>query len=157
MICITSESQLKEAFRSIDQDEVQLPHDLVFPVVLKDYFAWTEPSGHRVFLIYQDPTGRGACGIVFKRASGGAGDGIAQMCQWCHSVRAGNAVRLLTAKASPKRRVGIHVCSDLSCKDKVLEGPGVNDLREPFSRYEKLFRVLLKMSEFTRVNLENLH
>lgn len=152
MICIVSPAQLKEAFRAIDRDQVSVPHDLAFPLRLTDYIAWTEPSGHRVFLVFQDPSGQGARGIVFKR-TGSSNGGVARMCQWCHSVRGGSLIRLLTAQASKSRNVGVHLCADLSCKTKVLGRPGVNDLREPYSAYEKLYRVILNMAEFAKDNL----
>jgi hypothetical protein len=147
MISISSESELLATFRTIDRDEVSLLATMKFPLVIKDYIAWLEPSGHRVFLIFQEPDGSCARGIVFKRNSG-ASEPVVQMCQWCHSVRGGNAVRLLTARASAKRNVGLLLCNDLSCKDKVLTTPGVNDLREPFGAYEKLFRVVMNMRDF---------
>ena len=157
MISISSKSQMLDAFRPIDRPEVQLPHGLEFPVVLKDYMAWVEPSGARVFLLFQDPTVGGARGVVFRR-NNATPEQVTQMCQWCHSVRGGNSVRLLTAKLSPKRTgahrtVGLHLCADLSCKDKVLGTPGINDLREPYSAYQKLFRVLLNMGDFCRNSL----
>ena len=152
MISVNDETQLKQVFREIDRDEVSIPSEIKFPLILKDYVSWLEPSGHRVFLVFQDPSGRGARGVVFRRTSPGA-DPVVQMCQWCHSVRGGNAVRLLTARVSARRTVGAHLCGDLSCKEKVLGRPGVNDLREPFSSYEKLYRVLLNMSEFATENL----
>jgi hypothetical protein len=149
MISIFSEEELLATFRTIDRGEVSLPSEISYPLVLKDYIAWLEPSGHRVFLVFQEPDGSCARGVVFKRATGTA-EPVVQMCQWCHSVRGGGAVRLLTAKASPKRVVGLLLCNDLSCKDKVLNNPGVNDLREPFGAYEKLFRVIMNMRDFVR-------
>ena len=146
MICISSEPHLKHAFREIDQDAVLIPRSLPFPIVIRDYIAWSEPSGHRVFLVFQDPRGGGARGIVFTR--GQAANDVVQMCEWCHSVRGGNSVRLLTAQVGRNRRVGVHLCQDLNCKENVLGKPGVNDMREPYSGYEKLYRTLLKMSDF---------
>lgn len=152
MIRIDSEHELLMAFREIDRDEVDLASAVKFPLILKDYLAWTEPSGHRVYLLFQDPNGNIARGLVFRRSSIPA-QPIVQMCQWCHSVRGGNAVRLLTVKASQNRTLGLHLCSDLSCKEKVLSTPGVNDMREPYSRYEKLYRVIMNMSDFMRLEL----
>lgn len=150
MIAIASEQELKSAFRPIDRDEVLVPAQLVFPIKLTDYIAWMEPSGHRVYLLFQEPDGSGARGLVFKRTHSSGSEPVMQMCQWCHSVRAGDAVRLLTVKADSRRTVGLHLCGDLSCKEKVLSIPGVNDLREPFGAYEKLFRVVMNMSDFAR-------
>lgn len=152
MIRISSENELRAAFRPIDAKELFLPGDLSYPIVLRDYMAWIEPSGHRVFLLFQDPNGLGARGIVFRR-SHSSSSGTVQMCQWCHSVRGGNSVRLLTAANGTRKRIGMYLCQDLSCKEKVLGSPGVDDLREPYSRYEKLYRVLLKMSDFARQDL----
>ncbi len=153
MIKISSEAELLSTFRPIDREEVILTDKITFPILLTDYVAWVEPSGHRVYLVFQDPSERGgaAWGVVFKRSQG-PGDTM-QMCQWCHSVRGGRSVSLLTAAVTPKNRIGVHVCSDLSCKDKVLGLPGVNDLREPYSRFEKLFKVLYRMSDFVRYSL----
>src|SRR4051794_7258476 len=96
MIRISSEAHLRSTFRSIDQDEVVPPVETRFPLVAKDYLRWLEPSGHRVFLVFED---EGALrGVVFQRTSGAA-DTAAAMCQWCHAVRSGPAVGLLTAAA----------------------------------------------------------
>ncbi len=54
MIRILSEQQLLSAFREFDQPQVQIPSNLKFPLGLKDYLSWIEPSGHRVYLVFPD-------------------------------------------------------------------------------------------------------
>ncbi len=146
--------KLLECFRDLDRDQVQLPHDMVFPLVVRDYLSWIEPSGARVYLVFDDPfSSLGPVGVVFKRTSS-SGDSPAQMCQWCHSVRGGGRVGLLTATAGRKRRVGVYLCRDLDCREKIFgKRPDVNDLRESLGKSQRLDRVLEKMSDFARENL----
>jgi hypothetical protein len=148
MIRIHSEQELREAFRPLDREELALPQDLEFPFVVKDYFAWTEPSGFRIYLVLADRLKRLPMGIVFRRDQSG-GD-TPRMCEWCHSVRGGNAVTLLTAAASEKRRVGLHLCGDLSCKDRVDAAPGPDDVPQVLSGVARLRRITERMGDFAR-------
>jgi hypothetical protein len=152
MIRIASETELLDSFRALDRDEVELPDDLSFPVLVKDYLTWSDPGGHRVYLVFSEPGAdsrkRSALGIVFRRSASGSGP--PQMCEWCHAVRGGDGVMLLTATASSQKRVGIHLCRDLSCKDKVEAAPGAHDFPESLSARDRTQRILQRMSQFAR-------
>jgi hypothetical protein len=148
MIRIASEAQLLESFRDLDRDEVEISKDLHFPMLVKDYLTWSDPGGHRVYLVFSEPGHKTPLGVVFRRSSSGAVP--PQMCEWCHSVRGGDGVMLLTATASSQKRVGIHLCRDLSCKDKVESAPGANDFPESLSSRERTQRILQRMSQFAR-------
>jgi hypothetical protein len=152
MIKIASESELLRTFRAVDRDQVQLPPDFKFPLAVKNFTTWLEPSGHRVYLVYEDTKKGGPIGIVFQRTHGSP-DAAPAMCQWCNSVRGGSGVSLLTAAVGSNRRVGIHLCSDLQCADEEMVIPGVNDLRESLSRTEKVLRLMQRMSDFAIRNL----
>jgi hypothetical protein len=119
---------------------------------VRDYLAWVEPSGHRTYLVFADPAANKARGIVFRRGHQSA-DSPAAMCDWCHSVRGRGAVGLLTATVSPTNRIGLNLCRDLSCKDKLEKTPGVNDLFESIPPDDKKRRLVERMSEFARRNL----
>ncbi len=155
MIRIFNEKELLDSFRPLDRDQVELPKDLKFPLGIQDYLAWVEPSGARVYLVLAEPENRHPLGVVFRRdqTSGPA----AMMCEWCHSVRAGDGVTLLTATASSHKRVGIPLCRDLSCKDKALlrvaDAPGPHDFPETLNGPEKVRRIVARMSSFARRNL----
>lgn len=151
MIRIASEEQLFNTFRETDRDQVQLPANFKFPMVVKDYLNWTEPSGFRVYLVFEDPHTKAMTGVVFQRTQG-AHD-VASMCQWCHSVRVGGSVSLLTAEASRTRRVGLHLCSNLNCKENTNSSPSIHDFSEGLSGFERTRRVLERMSDFTKRNL----
>jgi FBP C-terminal treble-clef zinc-finger len=152
MLRIGTEEEMKEAFRPIDQDEVQFPSDMLFPLLVRDYLSWVEPSGHRAYLVFADPAKGAPRGIVFKRNHTSA-DAPPAMCDWCHSVRGKGAVGLLTATVSPNRRIGLTLCRDLNCKEKIDSIPGVNDLRESVSHEEKKQQIVERMSNFARRNL----
>ncbi len=152
MLRIGSEEEMRSAFRPIDQDEVQLPSDMLFPLLVRDTLTWIEPSGHRAYIVYADPSKNSARGIVFKRNHATA-DSPPAMCDWCHSVRGKGNVGLLTASVSRSRRIGLSLCRDLNCIEKLKETPGVHDLRESVQTDEKKRRILDRISHFARRNL----
>ena len=152
MIRIENEQHLLSAFRETEQSQVQIPQELKFPLALKDYLSWVEPSGHRVYLVFQDAQSGNPLGIVFQRTRGSS-QASPSMCQWCHAVRPGNSVGLLTTQAGKERRIGIHLCVDLDCKEHAQKGPGRNDFSEGLSDREKIERVVRRMNDFAKHNL----
>lgn len=116
MFLIRTEQELIQAFRPRERDVVQPPEGGRWPLVVRDYVAWVEPAGARVFLVFQDPESKRPLGIAFRRdTSGGSG----QMCEWCHSLGTGDEIGLLTADRSSRKRVGIGLCRDLRCREKL--------------------------------------
>jgi len=117
MFKLDSEKALLETFRPRDRKSVQLSPDVTLPMLVRDYLAWTHPAGGRVYLVFSVPGGV-PTGIVFD-TNGGAGPSVPQMCDWCHCGGLGTQVGLLVARVNSKKRVGVHLCSDLSCKKKL--------------------------------------
>jgi hypothetical protein len=152
MLRITSEAQLLQTFREIDRDEVQLPSTLKFPLAVKNFTSWIEPSGHRVYLVFERESQGEAVGVVFQRTRGNS-EAAPAMCQWCNAVRGGSGVSLLTASVDKNHRIGIHLCSDLKCGEHENGTPSVHDLRESLSKTEKLLRLVGRMNEFAKKNL----
>lgn len=146
---ISSEQELLECFRLLDRDEVEIPRSIQFPLNVKDYFSWIEPSGARAYLLFPDGEQEQLKGIVFRRGPVGTPP---VMCEWCHSVGAGE-IGLLTATASSNRRVGLHLCRNLDCKEKASSTPGINDLPEGLDADEKIRRITARMSDFSRKHL----
>jgi hypothetical protein len=147
MFKIENSEQLKSYFRIFEQEEVQTLVEMNFPLVVKDYLAWNEPSGHRVYLVFQSPTNAQPYGVVFEKTRGG--EPVPMMCDWCHSIRPKATVALLTARVTSRQSVGVHACHDLQCKDRLSENPAVHDLRETLRTDQKLHRLLEKMASFT--------
>jgi hypothetical protein len=152
MLRLRDADQLRETFRAVDQDEIYLPPDLTFPIGVRDYFAWVEPSGARIYLVFIEPYTDLKLGVVFRRARRPA-DAPAAMCQWCHAVRVGGAVSLLTAAIDRDRRVGLYLCADLNCRENALSPPGVHDLLESIPAEERVKRIRVRMGAFVRRNL----
>lgn len=149
MLRISSKDELLNSFRELDRPEVILPNKLEFPLAVIDYFSWVEASGARVYMLFKDRVSGQPLGLVFRRTAVSA-EGKARMCDWCHSVRGPNEIGLLSVAASRKQRVGLSLCRDLGCKNRILQPPHTYDLRESLAREEKLMRVLDRASQFAR-------
>jgi len=141
MIRIAQAEELVDSFRDLDRDQVELPDTFAFPMLLKDYLVWVEPSGHRVFLVFAHPERRVPMGLVFQR--GGQSDSPPMMCEFCHNVRSGGQITMMTAAASRTRRVGLHLCRDLGCKHG----------EDPALARERAREVTRRMAHFARQNL----
>ncbi len=153
MVRIASEQDFRATFRPVDQEELELPADLTFPMLIRGTMAWVEPGGHRTFLVFEDPIKKLPFGIIFKRASGSV-EVPAAMCDFCHSIRGGAAVGMMTANVNHKRRVGVTACKDLSCQAKLDSTvPGTNDMRETFRPDQKRKYLLERISAFATRNL----
>jgi hypothetical protein len=108
-----------ESFRFQDRRVIEMPPGITFPLFVRDYLAWTETSGARVYLLFTPPGSRKPIGIIFRRDSSDATPGTSRMCDWCHSYGSSSEVGLLTTDVNSKRRVGVHLCVDLRCKEKL--------------------------------------
>ncbi len=117
MFKLDSEAAVLATFRPKDRKVVELSADLKFPLIVRDYVAWMHPAGGRVYLVFAIPNGT-PTGIAFD-TNGGAGPSVPAMCDWCHMSASGTQVGMLTATVNAHKRVGVHVCTDLSCKQKV--------------------------------------
>ncbi|MBS1963281.1 MAG: FBP domain-containing protein [Bdellovibrionales bacterium] len=117
MFRIENENDLRDAFRNLDRDAVEIPADFRFPIYVRDYLAWRESSGARVFLVFAEPEQRKTFGIAFRADQS---RGVApHHCEWCHSTGGSSEIGLLTANASDRKRVGLHLCLDLTCLGKL--------------------------------------
>jgi hypothetical protein len=118
MLLIQTETDLVAAFRPRDRAQVALPPGTRLPLLVRDYRAWLDPQGFRTFLVLAEPGGRRPMGIVFEREARG-GAPVSQLCDWCHCSGSSQDIGLLTTSATSKRRVGVNVCLDLTCSDKL--------------------------------------
>lgn len=148
MFLIQSETDLLNAFRPRERHHVELLPEFRFPLLVRGHRAWTDPHGFRTFLVLSEPNSNRPMGIIFQRDPGG-GVPVAQMCDWCHNSGTSNQIGLLTATASSRRRVGVNVCLDLSCADKIEEAAYLQG-RHPD---EQLRRLNERMVRFAREGL----
>ena len=134
MFKLDDEDDVVNAFRPKDRKALDLT-GVTLPMFVRNYLSWQHPSGSYVYLVFSAPGGV-PTGIVFE-TNGGPNAPVAQMCDWCHQSGVGTQVGLLTAKVTGRRRVGVHVCSDLSCQAK-LEDEANRSGRSVLPQWEKL-------------------
>ena len=121
MLLIRDAHELMEAFRPRDLRIFELPDEDVFPLLVRDYRSWVESGGNRVYLVYEEPATGKARGVVFRRSDAGLPGQMGHMCDFCFSTGSADEIGLLTADESARRRVGVVVCRDLRCRERVEE------------------------------------
>jgi hypothetical protein len=118
MFRIESEKEFLNAFRPRDRKHAEPPEGLRFPLFVRDYLSWVDPYGVRVFLLFTAPGMKQPTGIAFRRDQQGDTALSTLMCDWCHSPGSAG-VGLLTTDVDSKRRVGVNVCLDLKCGERL--------------------------------------
>lgn len=143
MFKIDNEADLVAAFRPKDRALIELSPGQSFPLIVRGCHAWTHPAGGRVFLLFAVPGGV-PTGVVFD--TNGGGPHVPHMCDWCHSLGPGAHAGMLTAQVNAKKRVGVHVCTDLSCKQRIEEEAD----RQGKSAQPMIDRLVERMGAFAR-------
>jgi hypothetical protein len=152
MFKLDTEQQLLDTFRPKDAQLVQLVPEVMPPKFVRSYLAWKHPAGNYVFLVFAVPNGT-PTGIVFE-SNGGTSAAVPSMCDWCHCYGIGAKVAMLTARLNAKKRVGVYVCSDLSCQQKLEDEADragrsvVPDLEKLIERMGKFASDALKIDLF---------
>ena len=136
MFRIESDQALVQAFRPRDRRLIEMPEAAHFPLFVRDYLVWTETSGARVYLVFAAPGSRKPIGIIFRREPPG-GEPTYRMCEWCHSYGSSSEVGMLTTDVDNRRRVGVTLCNDLRCKEK-LEDAADRSGRHPLEALKQL-------------------
>ncbi|WP_224360756.1 FBP domain-containing protein [Hyalangium versicolor] len=137
MFRLETDRVLIESFRPRDRRVIEMPAEVTFPLFVRDYLAWTETSGARVYLVFTAPGSRKPIGIIFRRDTTDSGAMSSRICDWCHSYGSASEVGLLTTDVNNKRRVGVCLCVDLRCKEK-LEDAADRAGRQPREALEQL-------------------
>ncbi|MCI0572128.1 MAG: FBP domain-containing protein [Myxococcaceae bacterium] len=119
MFRLETEEALLNAFRPRDRKHVERPKDLHFPLFVRDYLAWVDPTGTRAYLVFTEPHSHRPMGIAFRRDQQGSATPVSRMCDWCHAYGSAQEIGLLTAEVSSRRRVGVCLCMDLRCGEKL--------------------------------------
>jgi len=119
MFRIETEKELLSAFRSRDRKFVELPKGTHLPLFVRDYLAWVDPYGVRVFLVFTAPGSKRPTGIAFRRDQQGDKTLAPRVCDWCRAPGGGDQIGLLTTDVDSKRRVGVNLCLDLRCNERL--------------------------------------
>ena len=141
MFLIQSESELLSAFRPRDRKGFEPPADVSYPLVARDYYAWVDPTGVRAHLVLQEPSTGRLLGITFRRDSGG-GAAAGRICDWCHAYGSADEIGMLTAERSSRKRVGVLICRDLRCREKLEDAADLSGRMSVEARRRTVQRML---------------
>ncbi|HZI09523.1 MAG TPA: FBP domain-containing protein [Myxococcus sp.] len=144
MFRIETEKELLSAFRSRDRKHVELPKGTRLPLFVRDYLAWVDPYGVRVFLVFTAPGASRPTGIAFRRDQQGDTLLASRVCSWCLSPGTSDQVGLLTTDVDAKRRVGVNLCLDLRCNERLESAMNM----EGRSSVEPIQKVIENMTRF---------
>lgn len=114
-----SETELLNVFRKKDKEKVVLPRAMKFPVRVRFYHAWTEPSGVYTYLIFKKSGWEAPRGVVFKRGATGSHNSPTRLCDWCHAYGRADQIGMMRVVVNPKVTLGMMICLDLSCEEKL--------------------------------------
>jgi hypothetical protein len=118
MFKLDSEADLLAAFRPKDRSHVELTREVALPRFVRHYLAWPHPAGGKVFLVFA-AHGGAPTGIVFE--TNVSEPSVPQLCDWCHGAAIGGRVGMVTARLNANKLVGVNVCRDLGCKERLEE------------------------------------
>nr|WP_295902344.1 FBP domain-containing protein [uncultured Bdellovibrio sp.] len=141
---IESEAELIHAFRPRDQKKLVLPEKLRFPLNVRSYFTWKEPSGVYTYLVFKMPNWDLPRGVAFKR-SASTGEPIGGLCSWCHAYGTSDEIGMLSVSMSSNVSSSYLICHDLSCIEKIEDNAAMSGkepdkyIAELYYRMEKLF------------------
>lgn len=144
---LSSKDDLVQSFRSKDQDKLVLPDDLKFPLRVRSYFTWKEPSGVYTYLVFKMPNWELPRGVAFKRTTS-AGEPTGGIYNWCHAYGSSEEIGMMSMVLSPKVLMSYFLCQDLRCIEKIkdaceLAGKSPDkQISDLYGRMEKLFERL---------------
>ncbi len=134
---IASEKDLIAAFRLRDQKKLLLPPGLSFPLNIRSYFTWAEPSGVYTYLVYKNPTWDLPRGIAFKRFDR-TGESTGRLCGWCHSYGSADEVSMLSVAMNANTSATYILCQNLRCIEKIEETAALSG-RHPEKWIDQLY------------------
>ena len=142
---VETEQDLIRAFRNGDQKKLILPDNLKFPLNVRSYFSWKEPSGVYTYLVFKMPNWDLPRGVVFKRTVA-TGESVGGLCSWCHSYGGSEDIGFLSVAMSSNVSVSYLLCQDLSCIEKI-EDASDRAGKDPEKYIADLYHKMGKMFE----------
>lgn len=118
LFTIASEEELFECFRPRDQAKLLVPDNLRFPLNVRSYLTWREPSGVYTYLVIKMPNWDLPRGVAFKRTAAG-GELMGGLCSWCHSYGTSEEIGMLSVTMNSSVSSSYFLCKDLSCIEKI--------------------------------------
>lgn len=134
---LDSKEDILDCFRDRDRDRVILQRGIEFPMRVQYYFTWGESSGVYRYLLFKKPGWERPRGLIFRVGSSNSDAATGGICDWCHAYGNSEQIGLMTTAINSKRTIGVMLCRDLSCGDKIENGPSQSS-RSPETRILEL-------------------
>lgn len=145
---IVSQEELVQSFRLRDQEKLILPKDLQFPLNVRSYFSWKEPSGTYTYLVFKMPNWDSPRGVAFKRSSP-TGEPTGGLCDWCHAYGASDEIGMLSATMNSTVSYSYFLCQNLNCIEKIEDNSMLSG-KNPEKYIAQLYRKMEKLFENLR-------
>jgi len=144
LFTIASEEELVQSFRERDQKKLLLPDNFDFPLAVRSYLTWKEPSGVYTYLVFKMPNWDLPRGVAFKRVAPNT-DPTGGLCNWCHAYGSSEEIGMMSVTMDSRVSVSYFLCHDLSCIEKIEDATALagknseKPITELYHRMEKLF------------------
>lgn len=148
LFSIASEEELIKSFRPRDQKKLLLPEKMKFPLNVRSYFTWRDPSGVYTYLVCKMPNWDMPRGVAFKKTSP-SGDPVGGLCNWCHSYGTSDEIGLLSVAMSSNVSNSYYLCQDLNCIEKI-EDATARAGKDPEKHIADLYRRIENLFENIR-------
>lgn len=142
---IDSEAGLIQSFRLKDQKKLILPDNLKFPMNIRSYFTWKEPSGVYTYLIFKAPNWDMPRGVAFKRTAA-TGEPVGGLCNWCHAYGGSDEIGFMSVAMSSNVSSSYYLCQDLSCIEKIEDAAAMAG-KDPDKHIAELYHRMAKLFE----------
>lgn len=145
LFSLESEADLVKTFRLRDQKKLILPDNLEFPLNIRSYFTWKEPSGVYTYLVFKNPNWDMPRGVAFKRTPPSA-EPTGGLCNWCHAYGTSDQIGLLSVTMNAEVSFSYFLCQDLTCIEKIEENCARSG-KDPEKNIEELYYRMAKLFE----------
>lgn len=142
---INNAEELIQMFRLRDQKKLVLPDGLPFPLNIRSYFAWKEPSGVYRYLVIKMPNWDMPRGVAFKRTSA-TGEAMGGLCNWCHAYGSSEEIGMLSVAMNSNVSLSYILCEDLRCIEKIEDAAMLGG-KDPEKYIADLYHRIGKMFE----------
>lgn len=145
LFTINSEQELILSFRNRDQKKLVLPEKLKFPLNVRSYFTWKEPSGVYTYLVMRLPNWDAPRGVAFKRTPS-TGEPVGGLCSWCNAYGSSEDIGMMSVTMSSSVSVSYLICQDISCIEKIEDAATLSG-KDPEKYIAELYHRMGKMFE----------
>lgn len=142
---VSSEEEMIQSFRLRDQKKLILPEKLKFPLNVRSYFTWKEPSGVYTYLVFKMPNWDLPRGVVFKRTAH-SGEAVGGLCNWCHAYGSSEDINFLSVAMSSQVSSSYLICQDIRCIEKIEEASMLAG-KDPAKNVNELYHKIGKLFE----------